>query len=197
MKSWLRLISAFKRLPAIGPKQAERLAAHVLRAPGSEIEELVSALREAKAKIRPCPTCFDLTDREQCAICSDPSRDRALLCVVEEPQDVKAVERTRGFHGLYHVLQGSLSPLDGIGPESLRLAELEARVKAEPATVREVILATDTDTEGEATALYIAQRLRGAGLKVSRIAQGVPLGGDLDYIDERTLGHAMAGRTEV
>ena len=161
------------------------------------MENLISALRESKAAIHPCPQCWDYTDRDLCRICSDPGRDRATLCVVEEPQDVAAIERA-GFGGLYHVLHGTLSPMDGIGPDRLRIRELLDRLKAAQFPVGEVILATDPDTEGEATALYISQLLKTfAALKVSRIAHGVPLGGDLDYIDERTLSHAMAGRREV
>ena len=197
MKSLQKLIASLKRLPGIGPKQAERLAIYLLRSPQSETESLILALREAKAAIHPCPQCWDFTDRDLCRICSDPARDRVTLCVVEEPQDVVAIERA-GFDGLYHVLHGSLSPMDGIGPERLRLRELVERVKTAEPPLGEVILATDPDTEGEATALYIGQLLKAfPGLKVSRIAHGVPLGGDLDYIDERTLSHAMAGRREL
>ncbi len=197
MKSWEKLISALKRLPGVGPKQAERLALHILRAPGQDVEDLLAAVREAKSGLRACSRCFDFTDQELCRICSDPGRDQGLLCLVEEPQDVAAIERTRKYHGLYHVLHGALSPLDGIGPDSLRLRELLARVEAGKGSLHEVILATDPDTEGEATALYVAKLLKPYGeLKISRIAQGVPLGGDLDYVDERTLGQALAGRKE-
>lgn len=196
MKSLQKLAASLKRLPGIGPKQAERLAIYLLRAPVTEVEGLVSALREAKAAIHPCPQCWDFTDRELCRICSDEGRSRGLLCVVEEPQDVSAIERS-GFEGLYHVLHGALSPLDGIGPERLRLGELIERVKASGGAISEVILATDPDTEGEATAIYITQLLKPLGAKVTRIAHGVPMGGDLDYIDERTLSHALAGRREV
>jgi recombination protein RecR len=198
MKAFARLVAGFKRLPGIGPKQAERLAIHVLRAPSFESDQLIAAIREAKAAVRPCARCFDFTERDLCRLCDDPERDQAQLCVVSEPQDVAAIERSRGYKGLYHVLHGSLSPWDGIGPEALRLSELIARVKHPRSEVREVILATDPDTEGEATALYLAQLLKPLGaLKITRIAHGVPLGGDLDYIDERTLSHAMTGRREV
>ncbi|MDD5629610.1 MAG: recombination mediator RecR [Elusimicrobia bacterium] len=197
MRDWDRLVSALKRLPGIGPKQAERLALHLIRAPSEEVESLLNAVREAKAAIRPCSRCFDYTDRALCRICSDPGRDQALLCVVEAPQDAAAIERTRGYKGLYHVLHGAISPLDGIGPESLRVRELIERVQAGRGVIGEVILATDPDTEGEATALYLAGLLRELGsVKVSRIAHGVPMGGDLDYIDERTLSQAMSGRRE-
>lgn len=197
MKSWDRLIASFKRLPGIGPKQAERMAQYLLRARTEEVEELMTAVREVKAAIRPCRSCFDFTDRAVCRICSDPGRDQGLLCVVEDPQDVAAIERSRVYRGLYHVLHGSLSPLDGVGPESVRIKELVERVLKDDSPVSEVILATDPDTEGEATALYISQLLKPSGkVRVSRIAHGVPLGGDLDYIDERTLSHAMSGRKE-
>jgi recombination protein RecR len=194
MKSFERLISALKRLPGVGPKQAERFALHLLRAPRTEVEGLVEALREAKAAMRLCARCGDFTDKEVCRICNDPARDASILCVVEEPQDVAAIERSRAFKGLYHVLHGSLSPLDGHGPERIRVRELLERVKA--GAVREVIVATDPDTEGEATALYLAQQLHPLNVKTTRIAHGVPMGGDLDYIDERTLSHALSGRRE-
>jgi len=197
MKNWDRLVGALKRLPGIGPKQAERLALHLIRASPDDVEGLLGAVREAKAAIRPCRQCFDYTDRELCRICADPGRDQGLLCVVEAPQDVAAIERTHGYKGLYHVLHGALSPLDGVGPESLRVRELIERVRDGRRVICEVILATDPDTEGEATALYVAGLLRELGtVKVSRIAHGVPMGGDLDYIDERTLSQAMSGRRE-
>ena len=197
MKDWDRLVGALKRLPGIGPKQAERMALHLIRASGDEVETLLAAVREAKAAIRPCRQCFDYTDRELCRICSDPGRDQGIICVVEAPQDAAAIERTRDYKGLYHVLHGAISPLDGIGPEALRVRELLERVKAGGGAISEIILATDPDTEGEATALYLAGLLREAcQVKVSRIAHGVPMGGDLDYIDERTLSQAMSGRRE-
>ncbi|MBI5210310.1 MAG: recombination protein RecR [Elusimicrobia bacterium] len=197
MKTWERLIASFKRFPGIGPKQAERMALHLLRAPSAEADDLLASIKEARAKIRTCSCCCNFTDREVCAICSDPGRDQEVLCVVEDPQDVAAIERSRSYRGLYHVLHGRLSPLDGMGPERLRVRELADRVRDPSGAVREVVLATDADTEGEATALYLAQLLRRPELKMSRIAQGVPLGGDLDYIDERTLGQAMSCRREL
>lgn len=197
MKSVERLIASLKRLPGVGPKQAERLTIHLLRAPRSEVETLVEALREAKAAVHMCPRCGDYTDREVCRLCSDPARDQSSICVVEEPQDVAALERTRAFRGLYHVLHGSLSPLDGIGPDRIRAKELLERVRAAAGAVKEVVIATDPDTEGEATALYLAQQLKPFSVKVTQIAHGVPLGGDLDYIDERTLSHALSGRREL
>lgn len=197
MKPVERLIAALKRLPGIGPKQAERLTIHLLRAPRAEVESLADALREAVETVRRCARCGDFTDRELCRICADPGRDQALICVVEEPQDVAALDRTHAFRGLYHVLHGALSPLDGIGPDKIRARELVERVRASNGVVKEVVLATDPDTEGEATALYLAQQLKGLPVKVTRIAHGVPLGGDLDYLDERTLSHALSGRREV
>ena len=197
MKSVDRLIAALKRLPGVGPKQAERLSLHLLRAPRAEAENLVEALLEAKDAMRFCARCGDFTDRELCGLCGDSSRDQTLLCVVEEPQDVTAFERSRAFKGLYHVLHGSLSPLDGIGPERIKVRELLERLKSSPQPVREVVIATDPDTEGEATALYLRQVLKPFAVKVTRIAHGVPMGGDLDYMDERTLSHALIGRREL
>lgn len=197
MKSLDRLIGSLKRLPGVGPKQAERLSLYLLRAPVSDVEALISNLRAMKAEIRPCSRCFDFTDEEPCRICADAGRDASLLCVVEEPQDVAAIERSRVFRGRYHVLHGALSPLDGVAPAMLRFQELLDRVRNSSGAIREVILATDPDTEGEATALYAAQQLKPLGVRVTRIAHGVPLGGDLDYIDERTLSHAMTGRREM
>ena len=198
MKSFQRLVSSLKRLPGVGPKQAERLAVFFLRSPDFETDNLTAALKEAKAVLRPCLQCWDFTDAGTCRTCADAERERNIICVVEEPQDVVAIERSGGFKGLYHVLHGALSPLDGIGPEMLRIRELIARIEAAKPAITEVILATDPDTEGEATALYISQQLKPfGGIKVTRIAHGVPLGGDLDYIDERTLSHAMTGRREV
>lgn len=195
MKAFERLIGALKRLPGVGPKQAERFAIHLLRAPRTEVEGFIDALREAKAGVRLCARCFDFTDKEVCRLCSDPGRDASLLCVVEETQDLAALERSRAFSGLYHVLHGSLSPLDGVGPERIKAKELVERVRS--GSVKEIVLATDPDTEGEATALYLAQILKPFPVKVTRIAHGVPLGGDLDYLDERTLSYALSGRREV
>lgn len=198
MKNFTRLVASLKRLPGIGPKQAQRLAIFLLRAPDFETDNLIAALRQARSALRPCRQCFDFSEGETCPICSDPARDRALLCVVSEPQDVAAIERCRGYRGLYHVLHGALSPLKGVGPEALRVRELLERAAAPGGQLKEVVLATDCDSEGEATALYLSGRLKAAGaFKITRIAHGVPLGGDLDYIDERTLSHAMTGRQEV
>lgn len=197
MRSVDRLIAALKRLPGVGPKQAERLTLHLLRSPRAEAENLVEALLEAKDAMHFCPRCGDFTDKDLCALCGDPGRDQSLLCVVEEPQDVTAFERSRAFKGLYHVLHGSLSPLDGIGPERIKVRELLERLKSSAKAVREVVIATDPDTEGEATALYLGQVLKPFAVKVTRIAHGVPMGGDLDYMDERTLSCALTGRREL
>lgn len=194
MKSFDKLTASLRRLPGVGPKQAERLALHLVRAPASESEALTTALREAKARVRACAVCLDYTESETCRLCSDPGRDRSLICVVEQPPHVLALERGHSFAGLYHVLHGRLSPLSGMGPESLRTAELEARLKA--GGVAEVVLATDPDTEGEATALYLSQILKAYPVRVTRIAQGVPMGGHLDYLDEQTVSCAMTGRRE-
>ena len=197
MKTFAKLVAGLRRLPGIGPKQAERLALHLLRAGTSEVETLVAALREVRERVRPCSVCQDYSDQPVCRICSDPAREDGVLCVVEEPSDVTAVERSRGFRGRYHVLHGALSPLDGVGPEALKIRELLDRVEAGSGTLSEVILATNHDTEGDATALYLGQKLQPLGLRVTRIAMGVPLGGDLAYIDEQTLSHALAGRRTV
>ena len=195
MKSFDRLILALRRLPGIGPKQAERLAIHLLRAPAAEAESLVDAVREARSRMRLCASCMNYSESECCSLCEDPSRDKALVCVVEQPADVAAIERSRSFHGIYHVLHGQISPLAGIGPESLKIKELIHKVKL--GKVSEVILATDPDTEGEMTALYLGSALKDMSVRVTRIAHGVPMGGDLDYLDEQTLACALNSRREV
>jgi recombination protein RecR len=195
MKSFERLVGSLKRLPGVGPKQAERMATYMLRAPASESETLAQALRQARSKVRPCKTCLDYTEDDECRLCSDPGRDRNILCVVEQPADVAAIERSRSFSGLYHVLHGRLSPLHGVGPDSIRIGELLRRLD-NGSKVGEVILATNPDTEGEATALYLAGRLKDLDIRVSRIAQGVPMGGHLDYMDEQTLSCALTTRRE-
>ena len=195
MKAFDRLVQALRRLPGVGPKQAERLAIHIIRSPVTEAEALSEAIREAKSRVRSCAVCMNYSETERCALCEDPGRDRGIICVVEQPADVTALERSRAFKGLYHVLHGQIAPLSGVGPEALRIGELLARLK--DGGVREVILATDPDTEGEATALYLHQLLKAYPLKVTRIAQGVPLGGDLDYLDEQTLSCALNSRREI
>jgi recombination protein RecR len=190
-----KLIEQLCKLPGIGPKSASRLAFHMLSVPRSEAVELARAIVELKDKVRFCSICFNISEGEVCDICSDPRRDDSLLCVVEEPRDVTAVERTGRFRGRYHVLGGAISPIDGVGPEELRFEELVQRLRA--GEVSEVIVATNPNAEGEATAVYLAQLVRPLGIKVTRIASGLPVGGDLEYADEVTLGRAMEGRTEL
>lgn len=190
-----KLIEQLCKLPGIGPKSAQRLAFHLLSVPRSDAVELARAIVELKDKVRFCSICFNISEGEVCGICSDPRRDDSLLCVVEEPRDVTAVERTSRFRGRYHVLGGAISPIDGVGPEELRFEELVRRLRA--GEVSEVIVATNPNAEGEATALYLAQLIRPLGIKVTRIASGLPVGGDLEYADEITLGRAMEGRTEL
>ncbi len=192
-----RLIEAFARLPGIGPKTAQRLTYHLLRSPDSEARALAAALVAVRDEVRFCERCFNISTGPRCPVCLDPTRDQAALCVVEEPLDVLAIERTGAFRGLYHVLQGAISPMDGVGPDRLRIAELLTRVDeaaAEGQPVQEVVLATNPTLEGEATAMYLADRLRGRVGRVTRIARGVPVGGDLEYADEVTLVRALQGR---
>lgn len=189
-----RLITELSRLPGIGPKTAQRLAFHLLGQDRDDVKRLAEAILDAKDKMSFCPVCGHLTDVHPCAICSDGARDGDTLCVVEEPSDVIALERTREFHGRYHVLHGAISPLDGVGPEDLRIRELLERLSQ---GVKEVILATDPDVEGETTALYITKLLRPLGVKLTRLARGIPVGGDLEYADEVTLVKALEGRREV
>ncbi len=190
-----RLVQEFMRLPGIGPKTAQRLAFFVLRMEERDVLALASALADAKRKIQRCQVCYNLADAQPCRICSDPRRDSSILCVVEEANDLIAMEKTRTYAGLYHVLEGCLSPLEGIGPETLRLPELLKRVKA--GGTKEVILATNPTVEGEATAMYVARLLKPLGLKVTRIARGIPVGGDLEYTDEATLARALEGRRDM
>lgn len=187
-----RLITLLTRLPGVGEKTAERLAQYVLTAPEGWVEELSRSLIEARRGVRLCSRCFALSAAELCAICSDPARDASLLCVVEQPADLAVLERSGAFRGLYHVLLGAISPLSGVGPENLRIAELLARVAA--GGVREVVIATSTGVEGEATAAYLAARLTSFPVVVSRIASGVPVGGDLKYVDPVTLRKALEAR---
>ena len=189
------LIDELGRLPGIGPKSAQRIAFHLLAAESADVERLASTLTRVKRDVRFCSICGNVAEAEQCRICTDPRRDRSLLCVVEEPKDVVAVERTREFRGRYHVLGGAISPIDGVGPDDLRIRELYARLA--DGTITEVILATDPNLEGEATATYLARHLTTLGLTVSRLASGLPVGGDLEYADEVTLGRAFSGRRQV
>jgi recombination protein RecR len=195
-----RLIEAFSRLPGVGPKTAQRLTFHLLRAPDTEARILAAALIDVRDKVVFCDRCFNISDAPLCPICRDPSRDISRLCVVEEPLDVLALERTGEFRGLYHVLHGAISPIDGVGPERLRIRELLARAdeaKRDGAPLEEVILATNPTLEGEATAMYLAERLEQSVVVVSRIARGLPVGGDLEYADEVTLIRALQGRRAV
>jgi recombination protein RecR len=190
-----RLVEAFARLPGIGPKTAQRLTYFLLRAPAEVSSELAEALVAMKESVIFCSSCHNIADVDPCAICSDGNRDRGAICVVEEPLDVLAIERTRGFRGLYHVLHGALSPMEGIGPEELRISQLLRRL--EDGSVREVILATNPNVEGDTTAQYLVQLLRPLGVNVSRLARGLPVGGDLEYADEVTLAQALENRRAI
>lgn len=185
----------FRRLPGVGNKSALRLAYHIIDMPEEEVRRLAETLLQAKREIRFCKECFNLTDSDVCEICADTGRDHSMICVVEQPQDAMAMERSHGYTGVYHVLHGCLSPLDGIGPENLRIKELLFRLEKED--VKEVILATNSNVEGEATASYLAQLLRHQPVMVSRIARGLPMGGDLEYVDEVTLAKALENRTPI
>jgi recombination protein RecR len=186
------LVDELAALPGVGPKGASRIAFHILNAPGEDVERLAAALGAVKAKVHLCGRCFNIAEEPLCAVCQDSRRDQTVICVVEEPKDVIAVERTREYRGLYHVLGGAISPIRGIGPDDLHIRELLVRLGAEPIT--EVILATDPNIEGEATATYLARALRTLEIPVTRLASGLPVGGDLEYTDEVTLSRALEGR---
>jgi recombination protein RecR len=186
------LIDELGRLPGIGPKSAQRIAFHLLAADPEDVSRLVHALTEVKAKVRFCTVCGNVAEADLCRVCADPRRDASVICVVEEPKDVVAVERTAEFRGRYHVLGGAISPIDGVGPDDLRVKELLTRLA--DGSVQEIIIATDPNLEGEATATYLARLLLPMGVKVSRLASGLPVGGDLEYADEVTLGRAFEGR---
>jgi recombination protein RecR len=194
-----RLVTELSKLPGVGNRTAQRLAFHILRASGEDAAALAEAIREVKEKIGLCEVCFNLTDETRCRICQDARRDHGLICVVEEPSDVIPMERTHEYHGVYHVLGGALSPIDGIDPEDLKITELFTRVASPDGAVREVVLATNPTTTGEATALHIAEELRerAPDVTVTRLASGLPVGSDLEYADEVTLGKAFAGRRAV
>jgi recombination protein RecR len=195
-----KLIDEFKRLPGVGHKSAQRLAFHVLRMTEADVARFVAALEEVKRKIVMCSVCNNLTDVEPCRFCSSTSRDRSMVCIVEEPYNLVAVEKTRSYNGLYHVLHGALSPIRGLGPEDLRLANLLPRLRPENnegVEVREVILATNPNTEGEATASYVSRLLKPLGVRVTRIAMGMPVGSDLEYVDEVTMDKALTNRHEM
>jgi recombination protein RecR len=189
------LIDELGRLPGIGPKSAQRIAFHLLKVPGDDVARLAHAITDAKARVRFCERCFNVADDVLCPICDDDTRDSSMLCVVEESRDIVAIERTGEFRGRYHVLLGAMSPLEGIGPEQLKIRELVARI--DPEGVQEIILCTNPNTEGEVTAMYLARLLKPIGLRVTRIASGLPVGGDLEYADELTLGRALEGRRAV
>lgn len=197
MKSLDRLVRALRRLPGVGPRQAERFAAYFLRASQGETEEFVNALLRVKQDVKLCSVCFSYSESDLCPVCRDQDRDRGLICVVEDPQDIEAIEKTGAYKGLYHVLHGAISPMEGRGAEQVKVRELLERVQHAKTPVREVIIATDPDSEGETTALYLADLLRGLVGQVTRIGYGVPLGGDIDYIDEMTLGYSLKGRTKL
>ena len=191
----VRLIEEFHKLPGVGPKSAQRLTYYLLRAPQEEAQALAQAILEVKEKITFCSVCQNVTDSDPCLICEDSQRDRSVICVVEEPLDILALERTRSYHGLYHVLNGVISPMDGVGPEDLKVEELLERLKG--GAVQEVILATNPNLEGEATSMYLSRLLRPLGLRVTRLARGLPTGADLEYADDLTLSQALEGRQEV
>ncbi|HJE82393.1 recombination mediator RecR [Megasphaera stantonii] len=190
-----RLTEQFRRLPGIGIKTARKLAYYMVQQPQEQVDAFISAVRNAKETMCFCSVCFNLASQDPCPICSDETRDRSTICVVETPQDVMAIERSGDYRGLYHVLHGALSPLDGVGVDDLRIKELLQRLN--DTDVKEIIIATDPDVEGEATALYLARLLKTAGIKVTRIARGLPMGGDIEYADEATLAGAVANRQEM
>ncbi|HET6775975.1 MAG TPA: recombination mediator RecR [Acidimicrobiales bacterium] len=189
------LIDELGRLPGIGPKSAQRIAFHLLKLDKQDALRLARAIGEAKDRVSFCRTCFNVAEGEECGICADPRRDASVVCVVEEPRDLVAVEKTGEFHGRYHVLQGAISPIEGVGPDQLRVRELLDRIGRDG--IAEIILCTNPNLEGEATAMYLARLLKPMGLRVTRIASGLPVGGDLEYADELTLGRALEGRREV
>ena len=190
-----RLIAELSKLPSIGPRSAQRIAFHIIRGRQEDALGLAEALREVKERIKPCRRCFNLTEAEECEICRDARRDRSAICVVEDPYDIGPIERTGEYRGLFHVLGGSLSPLDGVEPEDLRIAELLARIEREE--IKELVIATNPNTTGEATAMFIAQEVKDVPVRVTALASGLPVGGDLEYADEVTLGRAFAGRREL
>ena len=189
------LIDELGRLPGVGPKSAQRIAFHLLDADKDEVQQLVDAITTVKTSVSFCQVCGNVSEQEECAICRDTRRDRTVICVVEESKDVMAIERTRSYRGLYHVLGGAISPLQGVGPAQLRIRELMTRLSDE--TIQEIVLATDPNLEGEATATYLSRMLKTLGIRVTRLASGLPVGGDLEYADEVTLGRAFEGRTVV
>ncbi len=190
-----RLIEELNRLPGIGPKTASRLTFYLLRSPPEQVQGLAEAIGQLQEQVVTCSVCFNTAETDPCSICNDAERDRSVICVVEEPLDVLAIERTREYHGLYHVLHGAISPVEGIGPEDLRIADLVQRLRSNPA--EEVILATNPNLEGESTAMYVSRQLVPLSVRVTRLAHGLPMGGDLEYADEVTLTRALEGRREM
>ena len=193
--SMTRLVSQLSRLPGVGPKTAQRLAMHIIQMDETKVRDLSQAILEAKAKMKYCSVCWNLSDSDPCSICQDDKRDQTIICVVSDPRDVMAMEKTREYRGLYHVLHGAIQPNEGIGPEKLKIRELQIRLL--DGKVQELILATNPNIEGETTALYLSRLVKPAGLKVTRIARGLPVGGDLEYADEITLLKALEGRREI
>jgi recombination protein RecR len=192
-----KLIDEFSRLPGIGPKTASRLTFYLLRTSAERTLALAEALRELHDKVLFCSECYNIAESDPCAICSDENRDRSIVCIVEEPLDVLAIERTRDYHGLYHVLHGKIAPTEGIGPEDLKITELIDRVHRSQVQIREIIIATNPNLEGEATARYIARQFDNSPIKITSLARGLPIGGDLEYADEITLSRALSGRSEM
>ncbi len=190
-----KLIEELKKMPGIGPKSAQRLAFFILQSSGKDVESLLSAIKEAKERLKHCSVCFNITDINPCRICSESSRDNNLLCIVAEPKDLMAIERSREYNGKYHVLGGMISPLDGIGPENLRIEELMGRLRKE--NIKEIILAISPTIEGEATNIYLAKLIKPLGINLTRVAYGLPIGADMDYADEATLSKALQGRKEI
>jgi len=197
MKALEKIIGVFRKFPGVGPKQAERFALYVVRASNPEIENLVEALRGVKLSVKHCPECYNYAEGGLCPVCSDSGRDRSVICVVERPQDLAAIEKAKSFSGVYHVLHGAISPVAGVQPEQVKMKELLDRVRASDGAVKEVIIATNPDADGEVTAMYLIRLLKPYAGKITRIAYGVPLGGDIDYMDEVTLGYALKGRVKI
>lgn len=193
----IKLIEEFSRLPGVGPKTASRLTFYLLRQSAERAQSLASALHDLHEKVLFCSQCFNITENDPCPICSDENRNQAVICVVEEPLDVLAIERTRDFQGLFHVLHGVIAPTEGVGPEDLKIMELVTRVRNSQAAVKEIIIATNPNLEGEATAQYIGRQFEGTSIKITSLARGLPIGGDLEYADEITLSRALSGRSEL
>lgn len=190
-----RMIESFKKLPGVGPKMAERLSYHILKSSDSEVERLIGSIEKAREAIKLCSVCYNMSEKDPCPVCGDLGRDNSVICVVETPQDLLAVSKVKNYNGLYFVLGGSLSPLDAVGPDDIRVEDLINRLKKDK--IKELIVATDTDTQGETTALYLAEKVKPLGVKVTRLGYGLPVGGDLEYADEITISRAIDGRREM